>query len=314
MPGRNSRLDYGGRVKRRHKVKIAAAAGVFALLIAGFLVISGKRSALNNETRDIAKLWQEGSYAAAFEMSERELEQKPMDFFLLMVHGFSAYQIATAQINSFDMLSYLDRCIWALRKAQLTKQGEHDGRVKYMLGKAYHYKGPSYAELCVRYLEEARKSSFNAEDIPQYLGLAYASIHDYESSISAFSEALAAEKDETGPSDVLLNAIARSYLELGDGAMARPYIIRTIEISKDWNAIAQARLLLSEVLMKDGDSSGAETQIRAVLTEGGESAEARYQLGILYEMRNDYYRARAEWRRSYNLDPNYTPVREKLNL
>ncbi|MDR2467891.1 MAG: tetratricopeptide repeat protein [Spirochaetaceae bacterium] len=315
MPGRNSRFDYGGRVKRRHKVQIIAGICAAALIITGIIVFfSGKKSSSGSNNKDLAQLWKDGSYLAAFEVSEHELQEKPMDFFLLMIHGFSAYQIAIAQINNFDMLSYIDRAIWALRKAQLTKQGEHDGRIKYALGRAYHYKGPAYAELCVRYLEEARAAAFYAEDIPQFLGLAYASVHDYENSIVAFSEALNAEEEKDGPSDLLLLAIARSYIELRDASSARPYIMRAIEVSRDWNAIAQARLLLAGILTNEGDTAGAELQIRTVLSEGGENAEAHYRLGVLYDMRNDYYRARAEWRRAYSLDPNYTPVREKLNL
>jgi tetratricopeptide (TPR) repeat protein len=294
---------------------LAAGIGVFALLVTAFVILSGKRSALTNESRELARLWQDGEYMAAFSLSEKELEAKPMDFFVLMVHGFSAYQIAAAQIDTFSTLSYIDRSIWALRKAMLTKQGERDLRVKYALGRAYHYKGPVYAELCVRYLKEARQAGYEAEDISQFLGLAYASVHDYRSSVEAFDEALAQEQAAgRQPSDQLLLAIARSYVELGDRENATMYIMKAIEVSKDWNAIAQARLLLAGIMMDAGDTQEAEAQIRLVLSEGGESAEARYRLGVLYNIRNDYYRARAEWRRAYNLDPNYAPVREKLNL
>lgn len=312
MPSRHFRFDYSVRAKRRRKLRVFAAAGVLALITAGVVLFSGKKPAEAYRQRDLVRLWQDGSYLSAFKATERELQKKPLDFFLLMVHGFSAYQIAVAQINAVDTLSYIDRAIWALRKAQLTKQGARDARVKYALGRAYHYKGPEYAELCVQYLEGARASGYNAEDIPQFLGLAYASVRDYERSIAAFSEALTAQ--ESAPSDLLLLAISRSYIELKDRASATPYIVRAIEISKDWNTIAQARLLLSGVLMDNGDLAGAETQIRAVLVEGGENAEAHYRLGLLYNAKNDYYRARSEWRRANNLDPDFAPAREKLNL
>lgn len=312
MPSRHYRFDYSSRAKRRHKLRLFGGAAVVVAIIAFIVMFSGGGSADSYKQRDLIQLWQEGSYLTAFEITEKELQKKPMDFFLLMVHGFSAYQIAVAQINTFDMLSYIDRSIWALRNALLTKQGESDARIKYALGRAYHYKGAEYAELCIQYLEEARAADYDAEDIPQFLGLSYAQVHDWERSIASFSEALNAETE--GPSDLLLLAISRSYIEMKDRTSAKPYIMRAIELSKDWNTIAQARLLLAGIFMDDGDLSGAESQIRTVLAEGGESAEARYRLGLLYDVKNDYYRARAEWRRAFNLNPDFAPVREKLNL
>ncbi|GMO15611.1 MAG: tetratricopeptide repeat protein [Spirochaetaceae bacterium] len=313
MFSRQHRFDYSIRAKRRQKLQVAGGIALIIVVVAGIVFFSGGREQDNYNQRDIARLWREGAYLSVFEFSEKELQKDPMDFFLLMVHGFSAYQIAVAQINAFERLSYIDRSIWALRKAQLTKQGEHDARIKYALGRAYHYKGAEYAELCIQYLEDARLADYKAEDIPQFLGLSYAQVHDWERSIAAFSEALNSET-ENGPSDLLLLAISRSYIEMKDRASAKPYIMRAIELSKDWSTISKARLLLAGALMDDGDFNGAEAQIRTVLSEGGENAEAHFRLGVLYEMRNDYYRARAEWRRAFNLDPDYIPVREKLNL
>ncbi|MDR2481740.1 MAG: tetratricopeptide repeat protein [Spirochaetaceae bacterium] len=320
MPGLHSKSNYGERFKRRQKLKIIGFFGVSALIITGivfFLVgrtsdISGREG--GNGNKDLVKLWQEGAFLEVFNMSEQKLEKKPLDFFLLMIHGFSAYQIAIAQMNDADRLPYIDRAIWALRKARLTHQGENDARVKYALGRAYYYKGPSYADLCVKYLKEARTAYYNAEDIPQYLGLAYALLHDYRNSVIAFTDALDPKNNPKGPSDILLLAIARSYIELSEFVSARPYIVKALNISKDFNTIAAARLLLASIMMEEGDSAGAEKEIRSVISEGGESAEAHFRLGLLYEKQNDYYRARAEWRKAFNLNPNFTFVREKLNL
>lgn len=285
--------------------------GACAALVAVFVIASGRRSVAAGEYKELVRLWQEGAYQAVFEASEKQLEKSPMDGFILMLHGFSAYQIAISRPDSWSRNSYIDRCVWALRKAALTKEGERDVRVAYALGRAYHYKGPQYADLCVKYLEAARDASYDASDIPEFLGLAYASVQDYRSSVAAFTEAL---RREESPSDLLLLAIARSYIELKELEAARPYLIRCIEKSKDWQATARARLLLSGIMMDEGDIAGAENQVRLVLNEGGESAEARYRMGLIYNTKNDYYRARAEWRKAYNLDPNYAPVREKLNL
>jgi tetratricopeptide (TPR) repeat protein len=286
---------------------------VLLSILGGILIFSGKRSGSAHETRDLVQLWKAGSYPQVFQASEKELENKPMDFFLLMAHGFAAYQIALAQINSADRLSYIDRSIWALRKAQLTKQGANDARVKYVLGRAYFYKGPSYANLCIQYLEEARAARYVGEDIPEFLGLAYAQVQDYRSSVEAFSRALENEESGAGASDLLLLAIARSYIELREGETARPYIVRAIENSHDFDTVSNARLMLAGILRESGAFSEAEAQIMAVLNEGGDTAEARFALGELFSALHDNYRARAEWRKASRLDPNFAPARERLS-
>jgi tetratricopeptide (TPR) repeat protein len=311
------KIDYRTRFRRRKIIRAAFVCSIFLLITGGFLLFSGKKSSAS-DTKNLVRYWKEGSYREAFDLSEKELESKPMDFFLLMVHGFSSYQLALAQINNFDTLAYIERAIWALRKARLTRQGENDPRIKYVLGQAYYYKGPAFADLCIKYLEEALAASFKAEDIPQFLGLAYASVHDYRSSVEAFSQALQTGEEAGGPSDILLLAIARSYLELEESETAKPYIMRTIEISHDFTVTSTARLMLANILTVSGDFSGAETQIRAVITEGGSSAEAHFELGELYNAADnpekDYYKARAEWRKATTLDPNFMPARARLNI
>ncbi|MDR3325247.1 MAG: hypothetical protein LBS82_04595 [Spirochaetaceae bacterium] len=285
---------------------VLAAAGAYAFFSSGVRGVSFYKD-------DIAERWKAGSYDEVFVLSEKELASKPLDFFLLLAHGLSAYQIALAQINSADTLAYVDRAIWALRKAQLTKAGAADSRVKYALGRAYYYKGPSHANLCIKYLEEARKAHYPGEDIPEFLGLAYAAVQDYRGSVEAFSLALKVEADGAAVSDLLLLAMARSYIKLDEGDAARPYIVRAIEVSRDFDVISAARLMLAGILREQGALADAETQIMAVINEGGDSAEARFELGELFNARHDTYRARAEWRRAARLDPSFAPARERLN-
>jgi tetratricopeptide (TPR) repeat protein len=242
-------MDYKVRRRRRKMARIFFAFAVL-LAVAGtwFFFPSNKgEEAFNN--KDLAARWKTGAYDEVFALSERELAAKPMDFFLLLTHGLSAYQMALAQINSSDTQAYVDRAIWALRKAQLTKEGAADARVKYALGKAYFYKGPSYANLCIKYLEEARKARYKGEDIPQFLGLAYAQVQDYRGSVAAFSEALKVEENGTETSDLLLLAMARSYVKLGEGEAARPYIVRAMEVSRDFDTISAARLMRGTLMV-----------------------------------------------------------------
>jgi tetratricopeptide (TPR) repeat protein len=195
-----SRFDYGLHAHRKHTIHTAfLLVFVFVLLSSLLVVFIAWRSRLKNEKRELLLLWEEGAYNEAFELSRRGLETDPMDYFLLTVHGFSSYQLAVAQINNFDTLTFIDECIWSLRKALLTGNGVKDGSLYYVLGKAYYYKGPAYADLSIHFLEEARNVDYRAGDIPEYLGLSYAAIHDFRSSVAAFT--LALDPSDSSPSD-----------------------------------------------------------------------------------------------------------------
>ena len=265
----------------------------------------------DNERRELREFFNSGIFEKAYTQSREMLVEKPIDFYLLTIHGFSAYQLAIAQINSFDTLSYVNDCIWSLRKAMLFREGASDARIFYVLGKAYYNKGSWYADLAVNYLEKAKAANYAADDIPEYLGLAYAAIRDYRSSVAAFAEALTRGPD---PSDILLLSIARSYQAIEEYESARAYLIRCLEISRDSSTIAAARLLHGNVLVTLGDFPGAEAEYQKVLEENSENAEAHFQMGELFFLCNDPTRARAEWRRAIRINPAHAQARSRLNI
>jgi tetratricopeptide (TPR) repeat protein len=294
-------------------VSLASAAGFAAF------TLQGKTKA----GKELLSLWEAGAYAEAFESSKLELAVNPLDYLALTINGFSAYQLGIAQINNSDTLWFIDRCVWSLRKALLNKRASNLGELYYVLGKAYYHKGPAFADLAVEFLEQAQVLSFRARDISEFLGLSYARIKDYRSSIAAFAQALMPQ-DEAGtdPSDLLLISIARSYMALGgiDGeapqgeylAMAKPYLVRCIESSQDINTVTAGRLLYAGILEKEGKAGEAENQYQLVLDETGGNAEAYYRLGELYAGRGETARAWAEWRRAVRLDPAHRKARQRL--
>ncbi|MCL2833007.1 MAG: hypothetical protein FWD78_07550 [Treponema sp.] len=261
------------------------------------------------DKKDLLQMWSAGSYEDIYKLSGEQLLRKPLDNFLLTIHGFAAYQIAIAQIDNFSMLSYIDNCIWSLRKALLSKDAKTDGSLFYVLGKAYYYKGAPYSDLAIKYLEKADETGYRENDIPEYLGLAYINIKDYRSSVAAFANAL-----KTSISDVLLLSIANSYIALGEDDAAYAYLTRCAEISKDSGMIFSARLSMGDIQLRRGDYNGAEEQFITVNNDSGGNADACYRLGELYNSRGETVRARAEWRRAVQIDPAYMPARARLNM
>jgi tetratricopeptide (TPR) repeat protein len=299
---------YGSR---RSNIVRWVLVSFFVVLLAFAAILAGVslRNRVGNTGNDLLALWEQGAYAEAFAASGEELIQRPMDYLALTIHGFSAYQLGIAQINSSDTLKFIDECVWSLRKALLTKRLSNLGELYYVLGKAYYHKGPVFADLAVDFLERALAQSFQARDISEFLGLSYANIRDYRSSVAAFTLALGEE-----PSDLLLISIARSYMILGESQLAKPYILRSVETSRDSQNIIAARLLYAEILMNEGNSGEAESQYQLILDETGGNAEAYYQIGELYAVRGDTTRARAEWRRAIRFDPAHKKARQRLNM
>jgi tetratricopeptide (TPR) repeat protein len=309
----NRFLSRSGRqIYRLNKIR-AFAAVFLAVFIAGLaiVVVTRVRSNFNNTTKELLRVWNLGDYENAYEISKDALLEKPVNYFLLTINGFSAYQAGISQINNQNTLFYIDECISSLRKALLLRESNRDARVFYVLGKAYSYKGTEYSDLSVKYLEAANSLSYDAQDIPEYLGLAYAASGDFRKSVEAFSGAF---KPDRQPSDNLLLSIARSYMAMEQYNMALGYLQRCIDTSPDSKTINIAKLLLAEIYVNFGDLEKAESYYLSILNDAGENAEVRYQLGELFFLRGDTTRARAEWRSAYRQDPAHAKARARLNI
>jgi tetratricopeptide (TPR) repeat protein len=307
------RPRYGGTFKRRKLLKLGGVAVVAAALVWAVFSVRTFQTRVNMERSETIGYWQAGDYAEAFRSSGVQLQKAPMemDYFFLTVYGYSAYQLAFSQINTSETIRYIDESIFALRKAMLTPEGIKDGRVYYVLGKAYYFKGTEYADACVEYLEKAKALGWEANDSAEYLGLSYARLENYSASIAAFAEALNTAGDN--PPETLLLAIARSYVELGEDAIAESYLVRCLETNRDVYTAVEARLMLGAIMRGRDDYDGAEKQYLAILAETGETAAARHELGELYLAQGDVARARAEWRKANRIDPTFPPSIARIN-
>jgi len=283
---------------------------ILAVIVSVFM-ISQVRSNIRNERRTLLRVWNDENYEQAYEISKNALSAKPVDYFLLTINGFSAYQMGISQINNQSTLNFINECIFSLRKAIMQRESLKDGRVFYVLGKAYGYKGAEYADLAVKYLEAAARLGYDAQDIPEFLGLAYAAYGDYRNSVAAFARALVPGKPA---SDNLLLSIARSYMAMHDYAIAFGYLQRCIETSPDSRSIVTARLLLAEIYRNQDEYDYAQEQYLKILETSGENAEVRFQLGELYNLKGDTTRARSEWRMAYRQDPSHAGARARLSI
>jgi len=312
MLNSNTLSSYGRHIYILKKIRTFGIIffSIFVIGLTVFIILQVKNNS-KNERKELARIWNEGNYEQAYITSKAALEEKPVDYFLLTINGFSAYQMGIAQINSQNTLSFINECIFSLRKALLHKEAAKDGRVFYVLGKAYGYKGSEYADLAVKYLEMANSLSYKAYDIPEYLGLAYAAYGDYRSSVEAFTQAFIPGKQ---PSDNLLLSISRSYIAMEEYNTAVDYLKRCIDFSADSKSVILSRFMLAEIYKNNNDFENAEKQYLSIINDSGENAEVHYQLGELYNLKGDTTRARSEWRTAYRQDPAHAKARARLNI
>lgn len=307
-----ARSSYGVNILKKRVIKLGIFLVLFICIISTiFILVRNTRIENANNRNNLLALWDKGQYEDVLSEAKKGLQKKPMDAFLLMIYGFSAYQVAEAQPAPQDAQVYYDECIASLRKVLLHNSMNRDGRIPYVLGKAYFRSGPSFADSAILYLEKARSLGFSAPDIPEFLGLAYASVKDYRNSVAAFSQALLPDKT---PSDLLLLAIAKSYLGLEENDSAKAYLYQCIDTSKDMEIKAKAQLLLASILGSEGKHQEAMDQYLAIIADNDQNAEAHFQLGELYAKAGDMIKARAEWRKTLRIDPNHGPARMRLSM
>jgi len=310
MANNNTWTNYGRNIYLLKRIRIIGII-FFSFLIIFLTIFITLRinNSANNERRELIRVWSEGEYERAYEISNSLLNEKPTDYFLLTINGFSAYQLGISQINNHNMLFFINECIFSLRKALI--HNKRDAQIYYVLGKAYWYKGAQYADLAVKYLEIANNMSYIAADIPEYLGLAYAAYGDYRNSIDAFSRALI---PGLTPSHNLLLPIARSYIAMEEYPMAISYLQHCIATSLDSSSVIVSRFMLAEIHRTLNDYEKAEKEYLSILEEAGESAEVHFQLGELYNLQGDTTRARSQWRTAFRQDPLHARARARLNI
>ncbi|MDR1748709.1 MAG: tetratricopeptide repeat protein [Spirochaetaceae bacterium] len=259
------------------------------------------------------ELWEIGDYEAVYSAAVRILELHPLQNTALAFRGYSAYYLSLAQTDTLMTEMYLDDAIISLRNALRDARPAAQGQLKFMLGKAYYQKNRFagyhyYADLAVRYLDEAFYGGYTAPDMAEYRGLAYASLGMIDESITAFTEALM-----LNPTDMLLAAIGEQYYRQGDYLQAQQYLFRAIQSSEDELLMLKCRNTLGNIYIIEDNLAEAEREFNTILEKDPDYADAYYNLGVIYEKQGDLVKARAEWRKALKVQVNHPETRQKLN-
>ena len=301
--------------------KLALSALLVALFSAAlFFAWRAIDSRINNGASiiNLKSKWKSYDYRAVYDISSSILYDSPFNTTARTYNGYAAFFLAVSENDLVQSLAYFDEAINSLRIALQTSKFTSVSQLEYMLGKAYFYKDVAssyyyYADLAIEYLLRAKKHGYKPDnpendDIPELLGLCYASLGMNMESISAFTEALLVHE-----SDALLLSIAEQYHNLGQDNAAEQYLFRISQDCKDEQIVMKSRLLMANISLEKGEFDDAEKEFNYILEKNENSADAYYGLGVVYEGRGDSAKARSEWRKALRIQENHPLALKKLS-
>ena len=274
-----------------------------------FLYIHNKNYAGIPSIKEVYADWNEKNYESVYQKTELILKKRVYDGEALAMRGFAAYYIFAEQTDFSVSYSYLNDSILNLRQAMYRVSKSQQAKIAYVLGKAYYQKGYYYADLALKYLDIAYNSGERFKDLSEFRGMAASVLGEPERAIDAFSDALA-----NSPSDLLFFALAENYIKISDKQNAKLYLFETIGKTKDTLLELKCRYLLGNLFLEENKIDDAVKEFNTILEKDMTSADAHYGLGVIYELRGDIIKARAEWRKALKFDPLHVKTRAKLNL
>jgi tetratricopeptide (TPR) repeat protein len=279
-----------------------------AVILCAGLYLKKNKSFLPSVS-SIYRDWKNKDYQSVYDKTGLILVKKPQNGTILALHGFSSYYLFSGQNDSTIAQNYLDASIVSLRNAWYRVSNSEKPQISYVLGKAYYQRGYYYADLAMKYLDYAKKAGFKADDLQEFRGLASGLLGDNETSIAAFTDALAVNK-----SDLLLFTIAKTYQKTGDVDKSKQYFYETIRTTNDDILLLKCHYELGTLFLAEQKLSEAQSEFNTIIEKDPNSADAHYGLGVIYETQGDLIRARAEWRKALKLDPVHAGARAKLNI
>ncbi len=268
------------------------------LLIALIVLVKGTVGLNDNLTTkidsiDISVLWESGNYDRIIELTEIQLEEKPLSSIALIYCGFSYFYKGVSQVSNEKKIPLINRSIFLLRKALVVNDIPMKSRIYYILGKAYLHKDYYYSDLAVFYLEKSVKSGYINDDSYEYLGQAYSLLGDHNNSLKYYL--LAGENNST---DFLYLKISEDYIKNSMYDKGEEYLKLMIETTRDELLMKKGLFKLANLYYDVKNYTQAESVLLRLtdLEQGNENYH--FLLGEVYFYIGNKSKAKTEWFRT----------------
>lgn len=281
---------------------VIAGGGLFFFLIRNRGGMADSKNL--TEIEAIYEYWRVKKYDNVISTSKNLLRSEPLNRKALALGGFSYFYKALGEYAMEEKLMLIDKAIIYLRKLNVSGSNPYPEETEYVLGKAYFHKGKYYIDESITHLKKSLEMGYIQRDIYEYLGLAYSEIERYEESIEYF--VMAADIEET---PLLYLTIGQTYYQMNDKTSAEEYLLRAINRTKDAALEEKCRYLLAQIYIDSKELLKAITQYEKILEKNPQAADAHFQLGVIYNKMDDTIKARAEWRKTLQIDPSHYGAR-----
>lgn len=304
---------YLKKLRRLRLLKgILVVMAVIAVVV--FSVFALKKLASRNTVpkasqQSIVELWSQKDYKAVYDASCSTLEAVPLDPFMLVFKGISAFYLGLAESDGEQRSLKIDDAIFSIRKALLNPKVPLKPEASYILGKAYFHKGIDYYNEAITYLEEANTLGYAQSDTWEYLALASQGTGQMVQSIRYYEKALL----DKPLSPELMLASANVNAAMGNVDRAESLASQAMAITDDEYLGERCGFLLGDLYRNSGRLDLALERYEAIKVKNPQSADAWYYQGLVLSSSGDPIGARAAWRKAISVDPMHSGARQKLS-
>lgn len=300
--------------KRRIRRIVKVGATLLALALAAVGLVAGARAVTTRLSKgkptkaETLALWEAKDYGALLAACDAALALDPLDPFFLVFRGFSAFYEGTASPDADTRSARMDETIFALRKALVDEDAPLVPQARYVLGKAYYYKGADYYDESLAQLQAAVGEGYAPVDAWEYLALAAQGTGQVQLSLGYYTEAMSRFPE----SPELKLAAARACFDAGDLAKAESLSLAASSSTDDAYLLERADFILGDVYRATRRWDEAKARYSSIHERNPESADAWYFEGLVLADTGDAIGARAAWRKAISIDPMHAGARQKL--
>ena len=256
---------------------------------------------------DYEALFAEKKYDLVTEVTAEILTSDPFNKKALIYNGFANYYYAV-QLPSFeDQIVRLDQAAASLRKVRILNENRLNGKIDYFLGRIYYMKGIFFLDESIIYFESALDLGYkdHKNEIYYFLGMAY-------SRIGLFDKSLEWLKKVEGDSDVSDLLIAITYFHQKNFSAALESLDRILATTQQEDVRLTCSFWKAKTFLEQNNYEQAIALYNEILAKV-DSADAHYQLGLVYKEMNNIIQARSEWRKAIKLQPTHMGALMELN-
>jgi tetratricopeptide (TPR) repeat protein len=254
------------------------------------------------------KLFKEKNYIELITQMDIELKKNPFKQEYLVYRGYSYFLLGEDEGELTKKKKYLISSLIDLRKALAININEKNiADVYFCIGKIYFYLGESYYNQSLKFLNKSLEKNNKRKDLYYTLGVLYLYLGKYDDALKILFEA-----SKNDNSDLLSLAIANTFYAKNSIENAKSYLNQLLNRTQDNKIKEKSCLLMGEILFKEKKYDEALEYFNKTIDLNENNPSAYFYRGEIYFIQNNLVKARAEWRKTLEIDPSHIKALKRI--